>query len=154
MAKLGQRISTRYLWAKLNAARDVVLNELATPGSSQPSSVVPAAVTHDALAQESLKNPAAFEKLVVRLIPRPSSRTVAVGDVVAFDSPLDPTNSHSRAFGYLDMRLIKGRVIYRLQSKEHHGPVANSPGAEPCDAAVVESEVDVESLAAGMPSEQ
>jgi hypothetical protein len=38
MAKLGQKISTRYLWAKLNAARDVVLNELAT--SSQPSSGV------------------------------------------------------------------------------------------------------------------
>jgi hypothetical protein len=53
-----------------------------------------AATTPDAVAQDSLNNPAAFEKLVVRLIPRPSSRTVAVGDVVAFHSPLDPNNSH------------------------------------------------------------
>jgi hypothetical protein len=67
---------------------------------------------------------------------------------------LPPDVIDSRGFGYLDMRLIQGRVIYRLQSKELHGPVANSPGSEPCDAAVVDSEVDIESLAAGMPSEQ
>lgn len=30
----------------------------------------------------------AFEKLVMRTIPRPSSRTISVGDVVAFQSPL------------------------------------------------------------------
>jgi hypothetical protein len=50
------------------------------------------ACSHRAGAQQ---DPAAFEKLVIRHIPRPSSRTIAVGDVVAFSSPLDPANEHS-----------------------------------------------------------
>ncbi len=36
----------------------------------------------------------ATEKLVVRLIPRPSPRTVSVGDVVAFNSPMDASKAH------------------------------------------------------------
>jgi hypothetical protein len=147
----------------------------------------------------SLKGPSVYEKLVVRLLPRPSSRTLAVGDVVAFASPLDPANAHallvrrvaalegetmltaddeshsehvplghawvladnpklappdvidSRAFGYLDVRLIIGRVIYRVRDAERHGPVANNPAWEADDAAVVDTEIDPASLAAGMP---
>jgi hypothetical protein len=34
------------------------------------------------------KDPEAIEKLVVRVLPRPSARSVWVGDVVAFNSPL------------------------------------------------------------------
>lgn len=151
--------------------------------------------------QDAASNPSAFEKLVVRLISRPSSRTLAVGDVVAFNSPLNEHNPHSvmvrrvaaleghpmlttddadyvervpighcwvladneqltppdvidsRAFGYLDMRLIMGRVIYRVRNSKLHGPVANSPQSEAADAAVIEGEVDVDELAAGMPAE-
>ncbi|KAF6257843.1 hypothetical protein COO60DRAFT_1626673 [Scenedesmus sp. NREL 46B-D3] len=125
--------------------------------------------------EDGAGNPSAFEKLVVRLIPRPSPRSIAVGDVVAFSSPLDPASSHSlmvrrvaaleghtmyttededhtervpgghcwvladneelsppdvidsRAFGYLDMRLIMGRVLYRVRNASEHGRVANSP---------------------------
>lgn len=151
--------------------------------------------------QDGLNNSSAFEKLVVRLIPRPSSRTLAVGDVVAFNSPLNehdpnsimvrrvaaleghpmlttddadfaervplghcwvladneqlepPEVIDSRAFGYLDMRLIMGRVIYRVRNSKQHGPVANSPQSEAADAAVIEGEVDVDELAAGMSAE-
>lgn len=39
--------------------------------------------------QAGLEDANAFERLVVRLIPRASPRSVAVGDVVAFTSPLD-----------------------------------------------------------------
>ncbi len=41
-----------------------------------------------ALNKAGLEDRDALEKLVVRTIPRPSSRTVLVGDVVAFNSPL------------------------------------------------------------------
>ena len=40
------------------------------------------------LNRRALKDPSAIEKLVVRLLPRPSARSVWVGDVVAFNSPL------------------------------------------------------------------
>ncbi|MEW5299296.1 MAG: hypothetical protein WDW38_003388 [Sanguina aurantia] len=35
----------------------------------------------------------AVEKLVVRLLPRPSSRSVMIGDVIAFNSPLSSSSS-------------------------------------------------------------
>lgn len=154
------------------------------------------------IMQEALNNnKSAFEKLVVRTLPRPSSRNIAVGDVVAFNSPLDPNSSHSlmvrrvaalenhpmlttedpdyveripsghcwvladneqlsppdvidsRAFGYLDMRLIMGRVIYKVRNAKQHGPVANSPQSEAADQAIIDGEVDIEQLAVGMPAE-
>ena len=40
------------------------------------------------LNRQALKDPDAVEKLIVRQLPRPSARTVWVGDVVAFNSPL------------------------------------------------------------------
>ncbi len=40
------------------------------------------------LNRHALKDAGAIEKLVVRLLPRPSTRCVWVGDVVAFNSPL------------------------------------------------------------------
>eukprot|EP00879_Flechtneria_rotunda_P002868 GHRR01003082.1.p1 GENE.GHRR01003082.1~~GHRR01003082.1.p1 ORF type:complete len:224 (+),score=49.83 GHRR01003082.1:267-938(+) len=220
MAKVG-RVNTRYLWAKLNTALDVVRTELADPGKAVTSSstvvqkfqeafskqltaiiAVTGAAMAPAINAEALSNSSAFEKLVVRLIPRPSSRTITIGDVVAFNSPLDPNNQHSmmvrrvaaleghtmmttddgnhaeripaghawvladnaglsppdvidsRAFGYLDMRLIMGRVIYRIRHSKEHGPVANSPQSEAQDQAIIEGEVDVEELAGTMPSEQ
>lgn len=41
-----------------------------------------------------------------------------------------------------------------MQGPHKCGPVANSPQSEASDAAVIASEVDIEELAAGMPSEQ
>lgn len=139
----------------------------------------------------------ALEKLVVRLIPRPSPRTIGVGDVVAFSSPLDLKQEHlmvrrvaaleademvsdeagdeafrippghcwvladneelqppdvidSRAFGYLPMSSIMGRIIYKVHSSDAHGPVINSPMAAVSDAPVIAAEVDVEALASDM----
>lgn len=43
---------------------------------------------YPSLNRQVQTDPEAVEKLVVRLLPRPSSRTVWVGDVVAFNSPL------------------------------------------------------------------
>lgn len=42
----------------------------------------------------ALTNSSAWEKLVVRFIPRPSNRTIGVGDVVAFNSPFNQHNLH------------------------------------------------------------
>eukprot|EP00882_Tetradesmus_deserticola_P005301 GHRQ01005580.1.p1 GENE.GHRQ01005580.1~~GHRQ01005580.1.p1 ORF type:complete len:221 (+),score=66.92 GHRQ01005580.1:241-903(+) len=217
MVKTG-RFSGRYFWTKLGTARDMVLNQMSNPEAAaggglmqmfqeaykkQLTSVI--AVTGAAMAPainaDGASNPSAFEKLVVRLIPRPSPRSIAVGDVVAFSSPLDPASSaslmvrrvaaleghtmyttededyaervpgghcwvladneellppdviDSRAFGYLDMRLIMGRVVYRVRNASEHGRVANSPASEADDVAVVEGEVDVEAIATGMPAE-
>lgn len=218
MAKTG-RFNGRYFWTKLSTARDMVMNQMSNPEAAasggglmqmfqeaykkQLTTII--AVTGAAMAPainaDGGSNPSAFEKLVVRLIPRPTSRSIAVGDVVAFSSPLDPASSHSlmvrrvaaleghtmlttededyaervpsghcwvladneelsppdvidsRAFGYLDMRLIMGRVIYRVRNASEHGRVANSPVSEADDTAVVEGEVDVEAIAAGMPAE-
>jgi hypothetical protein len=66
---------------------------------------------------------------------------------------LPPDVIDSRAFGYLDMRLIMGRVIYRVRNASEHGRIANSPISEADDLAVVEGEVDVDAIAAGMPAE-
>jgi hypothetical protein len=41
-----------------------------------------------------LTNSASWEKLVVRLIPRPTRSTVGVGDVVAFSSPFNQHDPH------------------------------------------------------------
>lgn len=54
---------------------------------------------HAGINAAALQDKSAFEKLVVRLIPRPSPRTVSVGDVVAFQSPLDPSNDHGLMVG-------------------------------------------------------
>ncbi|GAX83988.1 hypothetical protein CEUSTIGMA_g11413.t1 [Chlamydomonas eustigma] len=40
------------------------------------------------LNRRALKDTSAVEKLVIRLLPRPSTRSVWVGDVIAFNSPL------------------------------------------------------------------
>eukprot|EP00955_Chlamydomonas_euryale_P081145 363534-Chlamydomonas_euryale.AAC.1 len=44
----------------------------------------------------ALTDPAAVEKLVVRQLPRASARTVWVGDIVAFTSPLVPAGAEVR----------------------------------------------------------
>ncbi|GBF99501.1 mitochondrial inner membrane protease subunit [Raphidocelis subcapitata] len=157
------------------------------------------------LNKQAQEDAAAVEKLVVRLIPRPSPRTIGIGDVVAFSSPLDAQGQHVmvRRVAALeahemvsddpeeppfrvppghcwvladnpameppdvpsDPRLpqtlrtpqhliplssILGRIIYRVAASDAHGPVTNSPAAAASDAPVVEAEVDVESLTAGM----
>lgn len=39
-----------------------------------------------------------MDRLLVRSIPRPSHRSVFVGDVVAFNSPLSPSSEQVRSF--------------------------------------------------------
>ncbi|KAF8065520.1 MTS1 [Scenedesmus sp. PABB004] len=215
-AMAGRAFSLRYLAARLGTAAELVAKEAAEAPSSgagglldrfrealskQLTTVI--AVTGAAMAPAinaaSASDPGAYEKLVVRVIPRPSARTVNVGDVVAFSSPLSPPSASSllvrrvaalqghpmltaddeehvervppghcwvladnerlsppdvidsRAFGYLDMRLITGRVLYRVGPGGAHGRVANSPASEADDDAVIESEVDAGALAEGMP---
>jgi hypothetical protein len=185
-------------------------------------------------------DPRALEALVVRLLPRPSPRSVSVGDVVAFrapavaaeaaagdadadkaamavepvlvrrvaaleqaemvsdeagdepfrvppghcwvladnsssggadgasaaapaaaadggdnasstdDAPSTSSSSvprDSRAFGFVPLSSVLGRVVYSVRSAGEHGPVANSPSSASGDAAVAEAEVDVDALA-------
>lgn len=179
-------------------------------------------------------DPRALEALVVRLLPRPSVRSVSVGDVVAFRAPAAsagdaadggcnddaaaadhvlvrrvaaleqaemvseeagdepfrvppghcwvladnaspaaadaaadadsgggggegaPSSSSSspsspprdsRAFGFVPLGSVLGRVVYSVRSAGEHGPVANSPSSAAGDAAVAEAEVDVDALA-------
>ena len=52
------------------------------------------------LNRRAARDPSAIEKLVVRLLPRPSGRTLWVGDVVAFNSPLGkPSDPAQVSFG-------------------------------------------------------
>lgn len=45
---------------------------------------------------------------------------------------------------------LLGRWLLQVASADDFGPVANSPQSEAADAAVIDAEVDVASLAAGM----
>jgi hypothetical protein len=53
----------------------------------------------------------------------------------------------SRAFGFVPLGSVLGRVVYSVRSAGEHGPVANAPSSAAGDAAVAEAEVDVDALA-------
>lgn len=48
-------------------------------------------------------------------------------------------------------RSVCAQTARQVRGKQQHGPVANSPSSEAEDMAVVDSEVDVDALADGMP---
>ncbi|KAI8463423.1 MAG: hypothetical protein J3K34DRAFT_444121 [Monoraphidium minutum] len=215
-------LPSRYVWLKAMSALDVAMADLsARAAGGARLNAGEAAAAAVAKFKEAYKKPLtsamyiagaamapginkaaqedkhALEKLVLRRIPRPSPRSVAVGDVVAFSSPLDAQGDHvmvrrvaaleahemisdddadasfrippghcwvladnpelgppdvidSRAFGYLPMTSILGRIIYKVRSSDAHGPVINSPMAAAADAPVIDAEVDAEALAADM----
>lgn len=206
-------LPTRYVLLKAMTALEAALSEApaSAPLAERASAVV--AKFKEAYAKPltsvmyiagaamapAIKGP--LEKLVLRVIPRPSPRTVGVGDVVAFNSPLDTQGKHvmvrrvaaleahemvsdepgdeafrippghcwvladnpalsppdvidSRAFGYLPMSSIFGRVIYKARSSDAHGPVVNSPAAAAEDGPVIDAEVDPEALVADMEGPQ
>ncbi|KAH9609554.1 hypothetical protein KSS87_007474 [Heliosperma pusillum] len=53
----------------------------------------------------------------------------------------------SRAFGPITLKDIVGRVIYRMQSAEDHGPIENSEESKVDDEAVLNVELDVDEMA-------
>ncbi|XP_074307352.1 mitochondrial ATP-independent inner membrane protease subunit 2-like [Silene latifolia] len=53
----------------------------------------------------------------------------------------------SRAFGPITFKDIVGRVIYRMQSAEDHGPIENSEESKLYDEAVLNVELDVDEMA-------
>ncbi|KAK9725380.1 hypothetical protein RND81_05G140000 [Saponaria officinalis] len=53
----------------------------------------------------------------------------------------------SRAFGPITLKDIIGRVIYRMQSAEDHGPVHNSEESKVDDEAVLTVELDIDEMA-------
>lgn len=90
-----------------------------------------------ALNKAGLEDRDALEKLVVRSIPRPSSRTVLVGDVVAFNSPLTlGTSSDSNEF----------IMVRRVAAMEGDEMVASSSGQQPVAEEEEEDAADVEDL--------
>jgi hypothetical protein len=60
---------------------------------ARPPTPLPPPPTHTPCLQAALEDKDAYEKLVVRLLPHPSPRNLAVGDVVAFKSPLDTSQA-------------------------------------------------------------
>ncbi|KAK9725378.1 hypothetical protein RND81_05G139800 [Saponaria officinalis] len=53
----------------------------------------------------------------------------------------------SRAFGPIALKDIVGRVIYRMQSVDDHGPVHNSEESMVDDEAVLDVELDIDEMA-------
>ncbi|KAL9240762.1 hypothetical protein vseg_014945 [Gypsophila vaccaria] len=53
----------------------------------------------------------------------------------------------SRAFGPIPLKDIVGKVIYRMQSPEDHGPMHNSEESKEDDEAVLQVELDVDEMA-------
>ena len=58
------------------------------------------------LNRRAAQDPSAIEKLVVRLLPRPSGRTLWVGDVVAFNSPLGKPSDPAQVGGSIGLLAI------------------------------------------------
>eukprot|EP00877_Chromochloris_zofingiensis_P005976 jgi/Chrzof1/1631/Cz10g15030.t1 len=224
MTAMAKRAPVGYMAVKLKCAVEECLAELGSWRSSHSNSSFKEALSQAAakftetynkqltsaiaitgtamapsLNKDGLTDKTSAEKLVMRLIPRPSSKTVSVGDVVAFKSPLDHARKHvmvrrvaalerewmessspdqdfqiplghcwvladnpdleppevvdSRVFGHIPMDSILGRIIYRVKSAEQHGPVLNSARALAEDMAVIQHEVDLEQLTAGLPKQ-
>lgn len=76
-----------------------------------------------------------------------ASSSAADGDENDAPSPSSSAPRDSRAFGFLPISSVLGRVVYSVRSAGEHGPVANAPASASGDAAVAEAEVDVEALA-------
>jgi hypothetical protein len=110
MSKLKRGVFSRYSIAKLGAAAEEVLHQLFSDGlissrsdvfsrtfgqfkemyEKQCTSVIAiaGAAMAPTLNARAMQDKCALEKLVLRNIPRPSSSTVLVGDIIAFKSPL------------------------------------------------------------------
>jgi hypothetical protein len=199
-AVMKRPVSTRYQWTKLLSATEDFMTEFSQRSSAGVAEALSAAtakfketyskqlttvimMTGAAMApslnKQATSDKHSYEKLVVRLLPRPSARSVAVGDIVAAseqqqlvsdddketvtipagncwvladNEELQPPDViDSRSFGFLPYNSILGRVIYRLRSPEDYGAVVNSTAAFEDDEAVVYSEVDRDKLAENMP---
>mmetsp|Transcript_15610 Transcript_15610/g.33847 ORF Transcript_15610/g.33847 Transcript_15610/m.33847 type:complete len:252 (+) Transcript_15610:221-976(+) len=69
------------------------------------------------LNRKALKDKAALEKLVVRLLPRATARTVLVGDVVAFNSPLGQTTDEQHIM-VRRVAAVEGTVMESSESED------------------------------------
>lgn len=114
-AVMKRPVSTRYQWTKLLSATEDFMTEFSQRSSAGVAEALSAAtakfketyskqlttvimMTGAAMApslnKQATSDKHSYEKLVVRLLPRPSARSVAVGDIVAFRSPLDIKQEH------------------------------------------------------------
>ncbi|KAL4418699.1 hypothetical protein ABPG77_008713 [Micractinium sp. CCAP 211/92] len=101
---MAQRVSPRYLGLKLAQAAHEAAAALSSATSSLPEALsrgleayrarltmgilITGAAMAPTLNPKAASQPDAVERLLVRLLPRPSERNVFTGDVVAFTSPL------------------------------------------------------------------
>jgi hypothetical protein len=87
--------------------------------------------THTGLGDDAQ---GAYEKVVIRHIPRPSPRTIGVGDVVAFNSPLNPSSEHSVMVGAggVRVRVVCCLCVWRrLHSSLHSSRSLRRPDTPP-----------------------
>jgi len=115
MGAAMKRASSKYMMTKLLAAGEEFMAEFASRSSAGVSEalsqatakfketynkqltsviVMSGAAMIPSINQEAAANKNAYEKLVIRNLPRPSARSVAVGDIIAFKSPLDVKQEH------------------------------------------------------------
>ena len=80
----------------------------------------------------------------------PESRAWVVADNPDVDLSVSPD---SRVFGPIPVENILGRVVYAVRSATDHGPVANDPESVREDRAVIETEIDPETVAADLPND-
>lgn len=108
----AQQQSTSEVWSSAIAKfKETYNKELTTVMLFTGAAMVPT------LNARAVKDRFAIDKLVVRLIPRPSARTVHIGDVVAFNSPLSHSGTHV--------------MVRRIAAMEHQELISDCPSDDP-----------------------
>jgi hypothetical protein len=145
-------VSWRYVWAKLSETRREVMAQTDAGTSAPSTGLAERAGTFVKAFQEiynrpstqvmhlagtamcptlnahALKDSAAVDKLVVRLIQHPSSETIAVGDVVAFTNPKAKHQDEEQNLMVRRVAAMEGDVLNGDDSDDEDSSFMLPPG--------------------------